>query len=114
MILMAMANISSEIIGIVVSVSALTPLVKALYRWHIDIRKMSKPVITTTILHAQTSVPRSRFWMFTGFFIMVLTQVCLWTIVFLVPETPATTRQVALVGALVAAYVAALNIIREA
>ena len=73
MILMAIASNSSEVVGIIASLALLAPLVRALHKWHIDVRKTSQPAATATVLQSQSStVVQTRseaFWFVYGFIV---------------------------------------------
>jgi hypothetical protein len=112
MILMAIASSSSEVVGIIASLALLAPLVRALHRWHIDIRKTSKPADTATNRQSQSSTVShgSRWSRMTGVdrllvisnFLLYLTLgVALYWLAMRAEPHPATSKDVALVGLLV-------------
>ena len=117
MILMAIASSSSEVVGIIASLVLLAPLVRAIHKWHIDIRKTSQPDSAATALQSQISTVSqgsSRWsrmtWFERGYFIfkmlahIVFTVTLLWFIWF-APSHPASLREVAFIGLLVAMIV---------
>lgn len=113
MIFMAIAHVSSEVVAIIASLALLTPLVRAIHKWHMDVRKTAKPGTTGTPLQSQTAIsPQgSSRWSRMGVFErvrfisnLITFAVCGFTLVgflFLAPVTPATSRDVVMIGLLV-------------
>ncbi|HEY0550304.1 MAG TPA: hypothetical protein VGF13_11945 [Verrucomicrobiae bacterium] len=109
-------NSSSEVVGIIASLALLTPLVRAIHRWHIDARKTSKAAKTAT-LQSQSPIAnqgQSRWSRMSGFerwaaiSNLVTFIVCGLTLVALVlfsPSHPASLREVSLIGLLVSMVV---------
>src|SRR6266850_2729465 len=114
MILMAIA--SSEVVGIIASLALLAPLVRALHKWHIDVRKTSKAADTATIRQGESSAVSqgSRWSRMTGlerwqiisnFLIYLGCSLALFWLMMIAERHPATSKDVALVGLLVAMIV---------
>ena len=107
---------NSEIVMIIASLAMLTPLIKALHRWHIDSRKTSKPkgggkaADTVTQGDVFTGIEGSRWSRMTTFdrvyvifnllLLPLLGGFLIWTSMFETPR-PATSRDVAFVGLVV-------------
>jgi hypothetical protein len=118
MILMAIPSSSTELVAVIASLSMLAPLVRALHKWHMDVRKTSKPAATAQTRQHQIStvsqMSGSRWSRMTGFerwtvlsnfaIYIVLTGLLLWMGVF-EPAHPATTKDIAFVGMVVAMIV---------
>ena len=113
---MAIAKSSSEVVGIIASLALLAPLVRALHRWHIDVRKTSKPADTATIHQSQSSAVRqgSRWSRMTGverwqiisnFLLYLGCGIGLFWLAMRAEPHPATSKDVAMVGLLVAMIV---------
>lgn len=113
---MAIPTNSGEIVSVIASVSLLAPLVRALHRWHIDVRKTSKraEAISAKTSHAADAVqgsPWSRMTRFekwhivSNFALYVMCSLLLLLEGILVPAHPATSHDVAVIGALVAMMV---------
>jgi hypothetical protein len=118
---MAIPNNASEIVGVIASLGMLTPLIKALHKWHIDIRKTAKssqdgvPAPTQTLQTGSKWSRMSRFDRFTFVYGMLGHMACFICLLVLIilPVHAATSREVAVVGILVLSAISAGRFIEQ-
>ena len=109
---------TSDLVCVIAAIATLTPLVKALHKWHIDYRKTSKPSETTTARQKPISSgkPEGSRWSRLSHFEKgdIIIQILFYvtsvsSLLFLLSDShsthPATLREVALVGLLVSMIV---------
>ncbi len=96
------------------SLVLLTPLVRELRRWHIDVRKTARPASTKDILQSQTSKPKSRYWQTFGFLVMFISVAGLMDLSLRHTTQPATLSDVALIGVMVVNYIVGITLSRDA
>lgn len=100
---------SGQIVAIIASLGMLTPLIKALHKWHIDVRKTAKPSQGNPTAPAQTVQTGSRWSRMSRFDRLTfiygasghLTCLILLVILTLLPAHAATSRDVGVAGILV-------------
>lgn len=123
---MANASISTEVIAAIASLSLLAPLVRAIHKWHVDIRKTSKSVAEVTPPQSQTSIASQgtskwsrmssfeRWAVISNFITFLVCGVALLGLVLFAPTTPASSKEVAVVGLLVCMVVLTSRFSNEA
>lgn len=98
----------TEISGLVLAVAALAPLVKSLHKWHMDIRRSKADKPTTT--RQQKTSNRWELWL--GVSGMALCNV-LFIIWILLPDSPASRKDVFTAVFLVISYGQLYNLAKE-
>lgn len=110
---MDVSSFSGSIIGVCSGLALLTPLIKALSQWHVALRKTNKPAAAPATGERPagiTDVTGSRWSRMSGFervaaisnlVTFTFCGVVLLLLLFTAPSTPASSRDVVLVGLLV-------------
>jgi|ERR1041384_4921356 hypothetical protein len=113
---MATPSSSGEVVAIIASLALLTPLVRALHKWHIDIRRTARPADTVAIDQGQmptvsqapqwSRMTRSNRWFIITNFVSYafMSGLLVWIMIF-EPAHAATSKDVAFVGMLVTTIV---------
>lgn len=118
---MAIPANSGEIVAVIASLSMLTPLIKALHKWHIDIRKTTKSAQDTPSVSAEITQTGSRwsrlprFDKFKFIYGALGHMVCLTILLIsmLLPAHAATSRDVAMAAILVLSAVSVGRFMEE-
>ena len=106
---------SSEVVGIIASLALLAPLVRALHKWHIDVRKTSKAAAASPAPIQGSTANRVSYWslrtrsekwdLIAKLSMYLFSSILLLMMFVLYQSRPATSGDVALVGMLVAMIV---------